>query len=64
VEELLPRPNIAVAILVPYDRGDIVSEVHTNGEVRRISYEEAGTAIEADVPAWLAAAVAPFAVAG
>jgi GTP-binding protein HflX len=62
VEAVLPRPNVPVHVLLPYDRGDLVSDIHSNGEVRTVAYGEAGTSIEADVPAWLAAAVEPFSV--
>src|SRR3954462_15696147 len=33
IAELLPRPDVDVSILVPYDRGDVVSRVHEHGEV-------------------------------
>ena len=33
VEADLPRPAVEVAALLPYDRGDLLSRVHDNGEV-------------------------------
>ena len=46
---LLPRPSVAVSLLVPYDRGDVVAELHDRFEVVSERYEEAGTRVEAMV---------------
>jgi GTP-binding protein HflX len=58
----LPRPDVEVAALVPYERGDLVSRVHTQGTVSSTEFEPAGTRIHARVPRALAAELAPFAV--
>jgi GTPase len=63
VAELLPRPDIQVRLLVPYDRGDIVSRLHAEGEVHAVEHIATGTRIEARVPAWLAAEVDGFTTA-
>src|SRR5690606_31172789 len=32
VAERLPRPDVVVDLVVPYDRGDLVSRAHSDGE--------------------------------
>ena len=51
----LPRPAIAVDLVVPYDRGDLVARVHESGEVTSIEHGEHGTHVVARVAADLAA---------
>ena len=53
IAALLPRPDIEVALLVPYDRGDLVARLHTHGDVLSVEHTSAGTRIEARVPAWM-----------
>ena len=62
VESELPRPPIEVDALVPYDHGELVSRVHTTGEVISVDHEAGGTRVRARVPESLAAALAPYAV--
>jgi GTP-binding protein HflX len=62
VAELIPRPEIAVHVLVPYDRGELVARVHEHGDVRSVCHEAGGTRLEALVPAWLAGELAGFSV--
>ncbi|ROR71861.1 GTPase HflX [Bogoriella caseilytica] len=47
VAERLPRPSEEVEVLVPFDRGDLVSRVHTDGEILSESYEADGTRLHA-----------------
>jgi len=56
IEARLPRPEVAVDVLVPYSRGDLVSRVHDDGEVLAESHTGAGTHL-------LAADLRPFASA-
>jgi GTP-binding protein HflX len=63
VAELIPRPDVEVRLLVPYDRGDVVARLHEHGEVFTVEHVATGTRIEARVPEWLAAEVDVFAVA-
>ena len=51
ISELIPRPNIRIELLVPYDRGDVISSLHDSGTVLSTSYEEAGTHVVALVTA-------------
>jgi GTP-binding protein HflX len=42
-------------MLVPYDRGDVISRLHVHGRVLSTDYEEGGTLVKAMVhPARLA----------
>lgn len=61
IEAQLPRPDVAVAVTIPFDRGDLVSEVHEHGEISTSSYTDHGTTLHAQVPAWLAARLVDFA---
>ncbi|TAK69416.1 MAG: GTPase HflX [Actinomycetota bacterium] len=54
IEQLLPRPRVEVEVVVPYDRGDLVSRVHRDGEVLELDHLSAGTRLVARVPAGLA----------
>jgi GTP-binding protein HflX len=57
IESELPSPAVEVEALVPYDRGELVSQVHRTGEVLSIEHEPGGTRVRARVPAGLAAAL-------
>ncbi|PSL04247.1 GTP-binding protein HflX [Haloactinopolyspora alba] len=61
VESELPHPPVEVDALVPYQHGELVSRVHTAGEVVSLTHEAAGTRLRANVPEDLAAALAPYA---
>lgn len=49
ISALLPRPSVPVSLLVPYDRGDVVADLHDRFEVVQEDYVEAGTRIDAMV---------------
>lgn len=51
----LPRPSVAVSVTIPFDRGDLISRVHTDGEILREEYSKDGTVLEALVDEDLAA---------
>ncbi|MGB5952898.1 MAG: GTPase HflX, partial [Ornithinimicrobium sp.] len=61
LEAVLPRPHILVDVLVPYDRGDLVSRVHAEGEVLVEDHTGEGTRLEAKVLADLHGALTEFA---
>ncbi|WP_083979945.1 GTPase HflX [Demequina salsinemoris] len=52
---MLPRPGVKVDLVVPYTRGDLISEAHTHGEVLGESHEATGTHLIALVDEALAA---------
>jgi GTP-binding protein HflX len=60
VAAVLPRPDIEVALLVPYNRGDLVARLHTHGEVVAVEHVLAGTRIEARIPAWMVGEVGQY----
>lgn len=63
IEEMLPRPDVPVDLVVPYSRGDLVAKVHADGEIDAIEYVEAGTRVRGRVDAPLAAELRAAAVA-
>jgi GTP-binding protein HflX len=63
IERLLPRSQREVTVVVPYDRGDLVSRVHDEGEVLTLGHNGSGTEMTARVPLGLAAELDRFAVA-
>jgi len=60
VEGELPRPDIDVAVLVPYDRGDLVSRIHEQGEVLEEEHTAEGTRMRARVGTALAGELERF----
>jgi len=63
IEARLPRPSVEVHVLVPYDRGDLVSRVHSTGEVLAEEHTGDGTLLAARVSGDLAGALSAYAVA-
>jgi GTP-binding protein HflX len=57
----LPRPDVAVDVLLPYDRGDLVSRVHDEGDLTAQEHGAEGTRVRARVRPDLAAELAPYA---
>jgi GTP-binding protein HflX len=60
ITELLPHPEVAMSLLVPFTAGGVVSRVHKYGEVSSVSHTEEGTRLDARLPAWLAGEVAAY----
>jgi GTP-binding protein HflX len=58
VEADLPRPEVEVDVLVPYDRGDLVSRAHAHGIVVAEEHTADGTRLRARVGPELAADLA------
>ena len=54
IEADLPRPAERVDVVVPYARGDLLNQVHTQGEIESLSHEADGTHVVARVPEDLA----------
>jgi len=59
----LPRPDVPVDVLLPYDRGDLVSRVHDEGDLTAQEHGAEGTRVRARVRPDLAAELAPYAAA-
>ncbi|MBC7591108.1 MAG: 50S ribosome-binding GTPase, partial [Salinibacterium sp.] len=49
IAELLPAPEIELTLLVPYDRGEVISRLHVQGRVISTDYQEDGTLVTAMV---------------
>jgi GTP-binding protein HflX len=60
VEDRLPRPDIAVTVLVPYTRGDLVTRLHDEADVLETEHTARGTLVQARVGAALAEQLRPF----
>jgi GTP-binding protein HflX len=63
VDDRLPRPDVEVTVLVPYERGDLVARMHESGEVLSVDHLPTGTLVNARVNSDLAAALQPFTAA-
>ena len=55
IAERLPRPAVEVDVVVPYSRGDLVSRVHSTGELLAEEHLMDGTRLHARVDEALAA---------
>jgi GTPase len=60
--ELAAPTDTAVDVVIPYDRGDLVSRVHADGRVQQTEHISDGTRIKARVPVALAASLRQFSV--
>lgn len=61
MSELVEPTDVAVDVTIPYDRGDLVAKVHSDGRVDNAEHTESGTRIKGFVPAGLAAGLRDFA---
>ena len=68
VDELLarianevPAPEVEMTLLVPYDRGEVISRLHVGGRVLSTEYLEEGTLVKALVHPQNVEALSPFA---
>jgi GTPase len=62
IEARLPRLSVEVHVLVPYERGDLVSRVHSAGEVLTEQHTGDGTLLAARVSGDLAGQLSAYAV--
>ncbi|GAA4046217.1 GTPase HflX [Nonomuraea soli] len=53
IEQRLPRLDHEVELLVPYDRGDLISRAHKEGEVISVEHTPEGSVLHAHVPSSL-----------
>ncbi|MBO0835914.1 MAG: GTPase HflX, partial [Actinobacteria bacterium] len=60
IERLLPRQSREVSVVIPYDRGDLLSRAHDEGEVLAVTHGGQGTELTARVPLGLAAELDRF----
>ena len=62
IERALPRPKVELSVLIPYERGDLVSRMHEQGEVLSEKYLAEGTSIHGLVDEAMAHQLREFAV--
>ena len=55
LERQLPGRDQEITVMVPYDRGDLISRAHQEGEVLTVNHGQNGTELTARVPPGLAA---------
>ncbi len=60
MSEMVATTDTAVDVVIPYDRGDLVSRVHADGRVQETEHVSDGTHIKARVPVALAASLRQF----
>ncbi len=64
IESRLPRPEVEIQALVPYDRGDLINRIHQGGEFLSTEHTAAGTLVVARVHPSLAGDLAPYQPSG
>jgi GTPase len=63
IESALPQPHLEVEVLLPYERGDLVSRIHSEGSVEQLEHTADGTHITGRVHPGLAGELTPYATA-
>jgi GTP-binding protein HflX len=63
IARLLPDTSIEVELVVPYDRGDLISALHERGRVLSTEYVEDGTRVTARIQPEFESVFEAFAVA-
>jgi GTP-binding protein HflX len=58
----LPHPEVDLAVLVPYDRGDLLDRAHREAEILEVEHSGDGTRVHLRAPAALAHALDPYRV--
>ena len=61
--ELVEPREVTVDVTIPYQRGDLVARLHSEGRVDAVEHTEAGTRVKARVPVAVAAALQQYATA-
>ena len=60
ISEQLVRSFVALDVLIPYDRGDLVALLHQYGTIEYEGYEEKGTRLRGHIPATHSGPFAPY----
>jgi len=61
IDQVLPGPPVDLTVCIPYDRGDLVSQIHSRGVVLSTDYAPEGTVVRARVDEKLVALLEPYA---
>lgn len=64
IERALPRPEVEITVLVPYDKGAVVARIHEYGEVLAEDHLPTGTQVHARLSASLAGELRRYVPAG
>jgi len=62
IADALPSPSIELEVLIPFDRGDLVTRLHDSAKVLDTRYDESGTRLHVLVSEELSGALREFAV--
>jgi len=46
IADALPQPEVALDVVIPYDRGDLVAFAHAHARVMQTDYEDTGTRLQ------------------
>ena len=60
IADMIPEPDVEVNAVIPYDHGELVSQIHTTGQVLDTDYVESGTRIHARVSPEMAARIEQY----
>ncbi len=60
IEADLPRPSERIDVVLPYERGDLLNQIHLRGEIEVLDHEPDGTHVVALVDGALAHALADY----
>jgi GTP-binding protein HflX len=61
ISRSIPRPGVRLELLIPYDRGDMISKLHSSdSEILSLEHEESGTRVVVMVREGLAAELESF----
>ncbi len=65
ISAAIPRPEVKLELLIPYDRGDLISKLHeSDAEILALDHGESGTHASVKVREGLAAELEPFVLHG
>src|SRR3954454_8830956 len=62
IDQELPKPDIELEVLVPYDRGDLISRLHDEAEILESEHVADGTRVRAKVTASMEPELAAYVV--
>ncbi|HET8988348.1 MAG TPA: GTPase HflX, partial [Humibacillus sp.] len=62
IDHELPKPDIEIEVLVPYERGDLISRLHEEGEILESEHVAEGTRLRAKVTPTMEPDLAAYAV--
>ncbi len=65
ISDAIPRPDVQLELMIPYDRGDVVNRLHgAEAEILAVEHTEVGTRMMVKVREGLAAEVEQFSIHG